>query len=195
MLLLASRFPVVATAIAYVPSGIVHSGIFTDPPTWLSDVPSWLMDGEPVPYLGHERGERTLEDPIACSPVYAADLWPYGPVERAAIPVEKAEASLLLLSGTDDDVWPSTLFSELVMARLKRHPHPVRHLAFRGAGHRFVFPKVPAGVTVSVHPQVNERLRLGGNAADNTRAARLGHEALLHALRDEWDAIGEEVMA
>jgi dienelactone hydrolase len=194
-LLLATRFPVVSTAIAYVPSGIVHSGIYKAPGGWLSDVPSWMIDGEAIPYLAHDRGNRELPEPVACSPVYAADLWPYDQVVRATIPVEQSNASILLLSGTDDDVWPSTLFSELVMARLRRHGKPVRHLAFPGAGHRFVFPTLPGTVTTSVHPQVGERLSMGGGAAANARAARLGHDAVLHALRGEWDAIDQDRLA
>jgi dienelactone hydrolase len=191
-LLLASRFPVVGTAIAYVPSGIVHSGIYKSPRGWLSDVPSWTVDGEAVPYLSHDRGDRELSDPVACSPIYAADLWPYEPVLRATIPVEKSSAGILLLSGTDDDVWPSTPFCELVMTRLRRYPKPARHLAFRGAGHRFVFPTLPGSLTTSVHPQGGERLSMGGDAAANSRAARLGHDAVLHALRGEWDEIPED---
>ena len=194
-LLLASRFPVVGTAIAYVPSGIVHSGIYKGPRGWLSDVPSWTIDGEAVPYLDHDRGNRELSDPVACSPIYAADLWPYEPVTRATIPVERSSAGILLLSGTDDDVWPSTLFCDLVMARLRRYPKPARHLAFPGAGHRFVFPTLPGTVTTSVHPQGGERLTMGGDAAANSRAARLGHDAVLHALRGEWDAIPEDELA
>jgi dienelactone hydrolase len=194
-LLLASRFTVISTAIAYVPSGIVHSGIYKGSLGWLSDVPSWTIDGEPVPYLAHDRGDRQLPVPVACSPVYAADLWPYEPVRRATIPVEQSGAAILLLSGTDDDVWPSTLFSELVMARLRRHPKPVRHLAFEGAGHRFVFPTLPGTVTTSLHPQGGEVLSMGGDAAANSRAARLGHDAVLHALRGEWDAIPEDWLA
>jgi len=194
-LLLASRFPVVGTAIAYVPSGIVHSGIYKSPTGWLSDVPAWTIDGEAVPYLDHDRGKRQLADPVACSPVYAADLWPYEPVLRATIPVENSSAGILLLSGTDDDVWPSTLFSELVMARLRRYPKPARHLAFRGAGHRFVFPTLPGTLTTSVHPQGLERLTMGGDAAANSRAARLGHDAVLHALRGEWNEIPEDDVA
>jgi len=194
-LLLASRLPVVGTAIAYVPSGVVHSGIYKSATGWLSDVPAWMIDGEAIPYLSHDRGERELSDPVACSPVYAADLWPYGPVARATIPIEQSSAAILLLSGTDDDVWPSTLFSELVMARLRRHRKPVRHLAFPGAGHRFVFPTLPGTVTTSIHPQGGERLSHGGNAAANSRAARVGHDAVLHALRNEWDQIPEDELA
>ncbi len=191
-LLLASLFGVIDTAIAYVPSGIVHSGIYKGHVGWLSDVPSWMLDGEPIPYLSHDRGERDLPLPIACSPVYAADLWPYEEVERATIPVEDSNAAILLLSGTDDDVWPSTLFCELVMARLRRHGKPVRHLAFGGAGHRFTFPTLPGTVTTSMHPQGGEVLSMGGDAAANSRAGRLGHEAVLHALRGEWDEISED---
>jgi dienelactone hydrolase len=191
-LLLASRYPVISTAIAYVPSGVVHSGIYKGHLGWLSDVPSWMVDGEPVPYLSHDRGSRELPLPVACSPVYAADLWPYEPVERATIPVEESNAAILLLSGTDDDVWPSTLFCELAIARLRRHRKPVRHLAFPGAGHRFVFPTLPGSVTTSMHAQGGVVLSMGGDAAANSRAGRLGHDAVLHALRGEWDEIAED---
>jgi hypothetical protein len=33
---------------------------------------------------------------------------------------------------------------------------------------------------------------MGGDAAANSRAARLGHDAALHALRGEWDQIPED---
>ena len=42
-----------------------------------------------------------------------------------------------LISGTDDGLWPSSMFSDRVVARLKASgfQYPVTHLRYEGAGH------------------------------------------------------------
>ena len=55
----------------------------------------------------------------------------------AAIPVERIEAPILLLSGDFDDLWPSTLGGEQVIKRLRANdfPYKAEHIAYPGAGH------------------------------------------------------------
>jgi pimeloyl-ACP methyl ester carboxylesterase len=64
---------------------------------------------------------------------------------RAVIPVERINGPVLLVSGHADRVWPSTLFSEIVINRLQTNNHPFvfEHLAFPGAGHRISNPYLP----------------------------------------------------
>jgi hypothetical protein len=52
------------------------------------------------------------------------------------------------MSGYGDRVWPSTLFAEIVVDRLKANHHPfvVEHLAFPGAGHRNPVPYLPTTI-------------------------------------------------
>jgi len=90
----------------------------------------------------------------------------------AAIPVEKINGGILLLSGVEDRIGPSTFMAEQIVARL--HPngfgHGVRHLAFPEAGHGIAAP--PGEPLTSVAE------RLGGTVAGNTRARRNGWQAL-----------------
>ncbi len=55
----------------------------------------------------------------------------------AAIPVERIEAPILLLSGDFDELWPSTLGGEQVIKRLRANdfPYKAEHIAYPGAGH------------------------------------------------------------
>jgi uncharacterized protein len=57
-------------------------------------------------------------------------------VEAAAIPVETAKSSILLISFTRDQIWPSTQMAGQIMERLKTagFPFPYRHIAY-DAGH------------------------------------------------------------
>jgi pimeloyl-ACP methyl ester carboxylesterase len=76
-------------------------------------------------------------------------------VERASIPVERTRGPVLLISGTDDAVWPSSDFSDRVMARLAAHEHPFpdAHLRYEGAGHWIDPPHIPtAATTQGRHP-------------------------------------------
>ncbi len=189
-LLLGATFPTVDAVVAYVPSGIVHSGITSGGPSWQSDVPSWTRAGAPVPYLGHvPQGAPASElpPPVRLTPLYCADLADWGSAQAAAIPLERSAARLLLISGMDDAMWPSSLFSELAMARLHAfgYPRPHRHLAFPEAGHRFNFPNLPATTTASIHPADGQMYEYGGTPEGNTRAGLEAHRAALAWLRGE----------
>jgi len=58
---------------------------------------------------------------------------------QAAIPVEDTQGALLLISGTRDAMWPSTLMCERMTARLSEagFRFPYEHVAL-GAGHNVV---------------------------------------------------------
>lgn len=51
-------------------------------------------------------------------------------VERGAIAVEKINGPILLVSGTQDDVWPATRMSDMIIERLRRNdfPYPFEHV-------------------------------------------------------------------
>jgi dienelactone hydrolase len=66
----------------------------------------------------------------------------------AAIPVEKITAPILLISGTDDQLWPSDRYADLIEARRKvaKVPFADQNLKYQGAGHLIVPPYVPTNV-------------------------------------------------
>ncbi|WP_300542415.1 acyl-CoA thioesterase/bile acid-CoA:amino acid N-acyltransferase family protein [Maricaulis sp.] len=103
---------------------------------------------------------------------------------EAAIPVERIDGPLLLLSGDDDRIWPSGEMSRAIVRRLGRldFPNDVRHLSFPDAGHNFGGGEQSYGVANL--PPKERRGRSGGTDAGNSRAGIDAWEATLEFLQD-----------
>lgn len=174
----------IETVVAFVPSPIVHAGITSGADGWLSDLPSWRRGGRAIPYMAHDDGKLYVRDgAVACTPTYLDCLADWDRVEAAMMPLEESPSAVLLISGADDRVWPSALYSELAMARLRRRPGGrQRHLVLAGAGHRFHPAVLPATLTVVHHAQAHDRIELGGTAAANAAAGAAAYEEMLDAL-------------
>lgn len=108
---------------------------------------SWILDGQPVPFVppvpgvGFERTQHGLRS----VGIYAAALEQTDAVAAAAIHVEWATGPLLLLSGGDDGACPSTLMAQMIVERMEAHGRgaDVRHLDFPECGHVVVRPWPP----------------------------------------------------
>ena len=83
--------------------------------------------------------------PAALVSSYEAGLKDEAVVAAATIPVENIGGPVLLLSGADDQMWPSARMGEMVMRRLDEHGFGFRHehLIYEGVGHSIGFPYVP----------------------------------------------------
>lgn len=130
-LLMASHYPDINAVVGIVPSHAVFAAI-TDAMT----TSSYSFNGDPLPFVpvpisatpelltGNLRGafEKMLLDREA--------------VETAAIRVENINGAVLLISAKNDEMWPSTPMSNLIMQRLKNNdfPFPYEHIAYEG-GH------------------------------------------------------------
>jgi len=91
-------------------------------------------------------------------------------VSAATIPVEKAQADIILVAGGDDALWPSDVFAKSIAKQLAlagKNPTLIHH---PNAGHRVLFP----GETT---PRSTQHAHGGNDEAD----AELGRSA--------WDAI------
>jgi dienelactone hydrolase len=93
-------------------------------------------------------------------------------VQQATILVEKTQGAILLISGGDDQLWPSSHLSEQVIGRLRQHqhPYPFLHLQYPHAGHSIGLPHLPATVNQIRHPIRRLLLRSGGTARENAHA-------------------------
>ena len=161
--------------VAIVPSDLVWPGLAPGPPR-----SSWTRDGVDVPFAQATGPDASSAEPAPLAPgeamrtsgffeqTYAAMT----PHERATarIPTERIEAPVLLVSGGDDGIWPSTPQAERAAEPLRaRGEDRVRVLDHPHGGH-FVggVPNLPA--TVSAFPAGPFRLEGGGQAAANARA-------------------------
>jgi len=175
-LLLASRFAVLKTVVAYVPSHVVWQGIG-------GDGSSWTYQGQPVPYVPYKSvpGSRGADQPISYMPLYLASLDDKEAVAKATIPVEKINGPVLVISGKDDQLWPSSIMADLVVARLKenRHPYKFEHLAYESAGHAILTTYGPKTRSTG-----SAQMNLGGQPAANARAQADSWPKALAFLKD-----------
>jgi dienelactone hydrolase len=177
-LLLGATFPQVRAVVGLVPSHVLHAGIEAGPGASPARRPSWNYRGSEFPFVPRgvvpRASERSGSDdePIAVVSLYEAALFDEKAVERATIPVEKINGPVLLVSGRDDQMWPSALMADRVVERLERHRHmfPVRHLAYEDAGHLITPAYLPTTALAVRHPVRNLVLAFGGTPQANARA-------------------------
>jgi uncharacterized protein len=160
-LLLGATYPEdVKAIIGYAPSVVVWQGITFNREAYHGRPRSpWSLRGEPVPFARFARplptqmvqmvGSYLGRQPIVGRVFYERALKNETAVAAAEIAVEKIDGPLLLISGTEDQMWPSTRLSEMAIERLKahNHPFPYEHLRYEGAGHMITLPNAEPPVS------------------------------------------------
>lgn len=185
-LLLGAVYPKdVGAVIGYAPSPIIWQGIPFDREVYYGGPRSpWSFRGKPVPFLPMPRplpselvrmtGSFFDGSSISGRPFYERALANRTAVNAATIAVEKINGPVMLISGTEDELWPSTRFAEMAIERLKAHDHsfPHEHLVYEGAGHLITLP--------GYEPEEGwaRRVKLGGS-----------YEANEHANTDSWHKV------
>ena len=163
-LLLATRLSELRAVVAYAPSSVAWAAVG-------KPGPSWTFKGEPVPFVPISPAAKPrFEDDgktMVISPIYLESLQNREAVQQARIPVEKINGPVLLISGGDDQLWPSELMADMVMARLKetKFRQAYQHIAYKDAGHYIGIPYGPTGHTVR-----SGTMLLGGTPEANARA-------------------------
>ncbi len=186
VLLLGSLFPeAVSAVIGYVPSALVHGGQAAADPAIGRDGPAWLYEGKPLVHLWNDNKTASWaakDAGLRNAESISTALLDHEAVQRVAIPVEKIQGPVLLLSAGDDAAWPSARFSRMALQRLQEagHPWPVQHLDFEHAGHTILLPHIPATCSVDGTPAANAEaneqswraVKAFLNEAVNARAAK-----------------------
>ena len=150
-LLLGATFPEVNAVAAWVPSGVVFWALGLAEPGDTRPRAAWTFRGRAMPYLqeNNTSGDPLPEHPpgraVAYTPFYRSQLRDARAVERATIPVERIRGAVQLVSGGDDQMWPSSDLADIALRRLEahRHPFPFRHLKYPEAGHTILVPYWP----------------------------------------------------
>lgn len=181
-LLFASQRTVVRRVVAYVPSHVVWGpvGVFAD-----KTVSAWTLADKPLPYVRHAREPDYSARPYHGTPDFLRDLGQATAAQAAAIPVEKINGPILLLSGEDDQVWPSTFMARQIMKRLDAARFPFRHehVSFPNAGH-LITPDSDPGVREARHP-TGIVIAFGGTKPGNREAKERAWAKVLEFLRAE----------
>jgi dienelactone hydrolase len=136
-LLLASRRTGISAVIAMAPSSVVWQA--TPKPYTLipAACSSWNENGDPIPFLPFDysaaRGNFNLWS------LHQASLLNADAVQAASIPVEKIRAPILVFSGAEDGLWPSSEMGEAIVARLSSSgfAFAFTHVSYPQAGHVF----------------------------------------------------------
>jgi dienelactone hydrolase len=168
-LLLGATFPAVKAVVAYVPSGYLWAGIGTPDDNGKG---AWTHHGKTLPHIPQAEalrvkpptGESNFDAPTSLTPIFLASLAALPETSAVTIPVEKINGAVLLISGDDDQMSPSTPMSETVIERLREHnfPHPFQHLRYPDAGHLILTPYIPTTITATGHPLRKSYFAYGG---------------------------------
>ena len=156
----------VKAVVAYVPANVRYPACCGD-----TSVPyAWTWTGKPLAFAA----PRLARNPAA-------------PLRDAAIQVERIEGPILMISGEDDGVWPSSAMANSVMGRLKQNhfAHRYEHLKYPHAGHRAghqaIMPEWHGQIR---HPVSGREVHSGGTPEGNAQSSIDASPKVLDFLRE-----------
>lgn len=162
----ATLTPKIGGVVVYVPSGIRWMGV--------EGRPSWTYRDKPLTYVQWPN-DFDEAGTIAKVDRFSQILDNPGTWAEAEIAVEKASCPMLLISGKDDQLWPSERMANLIVERLKKHNYSYRyeHITYPNAGHRIKVPGLgrESYEPVSEDTVTHEMLSLGGTYEGNKTAS------------------------
>jgi hypothetical protein len=141
-LLVGATYGEIRAVVAYSPSHVVFQGIDEAWSNASASKSSWTLDGKPVPFVPFRMDNDCIERYGFYLGLYLGSLQDQQAAERAAIPVERINGPILLASGTDDAIWPSSMMCERVVERLRESEFAFsfQHFSYDGAGHLLAGP-------------------------------------------------------
>jgi uncharacterized protein len=167
VLQIATLVPSVGAVAVYGPSSIRWMGV--------ASKPSWTYGGRPLAYALWLNDFDNTDEALTKVDRFNRVLDNPQIIADAEIEVEKVHCPVLLISGKDDQLWPSERMANLIMERLKAHhyQYEYRHIAYPNAGHRIKVPGLDDNRYDPVSKDVvtDEILSLGGTLAGNRRAS------------------------
>lgn len=171
----------ICAIVATVPTSAVYGSFQTDAPAWTYRG-NLFQPNAPFPRLKMDvsRGQSATSA-LALTPYFLEGMKNEAAFEESRIPVEKIRCPMLLISGDDDQMWPSSDFSRQIIERLqsKRASCLCTHVAYSGAGHALSSSEE----IVELHPILKIWLALGGNPRDNAYAKEDSWKKTIHFLK------------
>lgn len=136
-LIIASIFPEsIRGVVAYAPSSVSWSNTVLP---YNSDElkSSWKYKGVDVPYLPMNKIIGNESNKIKMVEYWKKGLAKTDFITQAAIKVEKINGPIILFSGNDDKVWPSSIMADMIENRLEDNSfeHSFQNIKYDNAGH------------------------------------------------------------
>jgi len=187
-LLLGATYSEIRCVIGYVPS------IYRCPGT---EGPAWILNDKPLPFIsssGDEKAMAEIQKSIASGeaasflPMFMSIINDPNAIKGTEIPIENINGDILLISGQDDQLWPSSIMAEMAMERLKSNEfkHSYKHLSYPDAGHLIGIPFNPTTISEAKHPVNGMFMKLGGTPEGNASARMDSWKQLLRFLEDSF---------
>ena len=173
-LLLGAKFREVGPIVAFAPSAIAWGSGGRDKATG-EIIPCWTWRNETVPFaplpLRRFIARSAVSVGLLRRPAKFRKLFLLGmrnreAVARAMIPVERCRGPILLISGGDDHVWPSTRMTKMIVERMRARDSTknVEHRNFASAGHALRYPFLPTTTRASRPAGLKYAVSFGGTA-------------------------------
>ena len=136
-LVVASTLPeLVSGVVTYAPSSVSWSNTVLP---YNSDIvkPSWTYKGNDINYVPMDKISGNVSSTINTLEYWKNGLNKVENAEEAAIKVEKIKGPILLLSGKDDQVWPSSQMADILEKRLEENDfkYHFENIKYDNAGH------------------------------------------------------------
>lgn len=136
-LIIASTFPESIKGVAaYAPSAVSWSN--TVLPYNSNELkPSWKYKGIDIPYVPMNKITGNESTKIKMVEYWENGLAKTDFITQAAIKVEKINGPIILFSGNDDKVWPSSKMADMIEKRLEDNSfkHSFQNIKYDNAGH------------------------------------------------------------
>ena len=166
-LILGTLFPNQIDAIAaHVPSSVVFGTLDREGGVAWTYRNQPILPSAPFKYTQKTMGE-CRDSAILATPCFLKAMQDREAFERASIPVEKLRSPLLLISAGDDQMWPSKLFADQIVERLRKYGSsiPFFHLSYEHVGH------APSKGEIGLHAIMNRWFVFGGSPKENAKAS------------------------
>jgi dienelactone hydrolase len=132
--------------VAVAPSPVVWAanGPGVDGWSWYARS-AWTKEGKPLAFVAYDPRWRPAEKTrIRFRSYFEKSLVTFAEdIPAAAIPVERANAAILLIAGGADAIWPSDRFARMIEDRLKAAGKTCHIISHPDAGHRMILPGEP----------------------------------------------------
>ena len=194
-LLLASRYKQIEGVIAQKASFPVFQGIPGPSSAWPSS--AWSYKGQPVPFVPYYQPyDYSKGVNNQWRELFELSLTQTDAVEKAMIKVERINGPILILTGQEDTMCPSSQMGDMITNRLKENefPHWYKHYAYENAGHTFSGKGLMGGTKYgNIKAKIDSKKRIFAFLSRLSGANERQNQPLQNSMLDSEDAVPKEI--